>query len=121
MNSKLKATVLAPAAGLALVVGGAQIVQANTAAEDATVAAEENNEVPEDDAGEQDEQVTGPARDDAAAAALEAAGGGTVTEVEIADEGDSGYEVEVKKDDGRFVEVALDTDLGVVSVEEDDD
>ena len=91
--------------------------------EDFTVLFEEvdGDEVSEDDAGEQDEQVTGPARDDAAAAAHEAAGGGTVTEVEVADEGDSGYEVEVSKDDGSFVEVALDTEFGVVSVEEDDD
>ena len=121
MNSKLKATVLAPAAVVALVMGGAQIAQADNDAEDATVAVEETDEVPEDDAGEQDEQVTGPARDDAAAAALEAAGAGTVTEVEVADEGDSGYEVEVEMDDGTFVEVALDTGFGVVSVEEDDD
>lgn len=118
MNRKLKALVLAPAAALALVVG-AQIAQADTGAEEKSV--EKGNETPEDDAGEEDEQVTGAARNDAAAAAIEASGGGTVTEVEIADEGDSGYEVEVQNDDGTFVEVALDTDFGVVSVEEDDD
>ncbi len=75
----------------------------------------------DDDAGEQDEQVTGPDRDAAGAAALEETGSGTVTEVEIADEGDTGYEVEVRLDDGTFVEVHLDEDLTVVSVENDDD
>ena len=53
---------------------------------------------------------------------LRTAGGqGTVTEVELADEGDSGYEVEVRKDDGSYVEVALTDSFEVVSVEEDDD
>lgn len=125
MNTKLKAALVAPAALLAVVLGGAQIAQANSAADDApeeaVLAAGEGQEVPEDDAGEEDEQVTGSARDDAGGAALEAAGGGTVTEVEIADEGDSGYEVEVEQADGSFVEVALTDDFEVVSVEEDDD
>ena len=82
---------------------------------------EDDDEANEDDEAEEDEQVTGPARDDAAAAALEATGGGTVTEVEVADEGDDGYEVEVQKADGSFVEIALDSSLTVVSVENDDD
>ena len=81
---------------------------------------EDGTEVAEDDAGEEG-QVAGPDRDEAGAAALEAAGPGTVTEVEVADEGDTGYEVEVRLDDGSFVEVALDESFAVVSVEQDDD
>lgn len=78
----------------------------------------------EDDAGEdEDEQVTdADAREQAEAAALEAAGGqGTVTEVELADDGDSGYEVDVDRPDGSSVEVALTDAFEVISVEEDDD
>ncbi|MCZ2814286.1 hypothetical protein O2W15_22890 [Modestobacter sp. VKM Ac-2979] len=74
-----------------------------------------------DESDERDEQVTGRDRDEAAAAALEAAGGGTVTEVEIADDGDTGYEAEVQLDDGTVVEVALDGDFTVTAVQNDDD
>ncbi|MDQ4071622.1 MAG: hypothetical protein M3088_01945 [Actinomycetota bacterium] len=53
--------------------------------------------------------------------ALRAAGNGTVTEVERADEGQRGYEVEVRRPDGTYLEVTLGTDFGVVSTERDDD
>ncbi len=43
------------------------------------------------------------------------------TEVEIADEGDSGYEVEVEKTGGSLVEVAVSDNFEAVSTEEDDD
>ncbi|MCZ2820903.1 hypothetical protein O2V63_11235 [Modestobacter sp. VKM Ac-2977] len=89
--------------------------------EDFTVLGDERDD---DGAGEEsddaDEQVAGPDRDLAAAAATEAAGGGTATEVEIADEA-TGYEVEVRLDDGTFVEVTLDGDFTVTAVENDDD
>ncbi|MCZ2805032.1 hypothetical protein O2W18_07970 [Modestobacter sp. VKM Ac-2983] len=81
----------------------------------------DGDEADGDDSAEQDEQVTGRDRDEAAAAALEAAGGGTVTEVEIADDGDAAYEAEVQLDDGTVAEVALDRDLTVTAVENDDD
>jgi len=74
----------------------------------------------QDEQNEQDEQVTGPRADAAGAAALEAAGGGTVIGVEAADEGESGYEVDVQLEDGSFVEVELDADLTVLSTEKDD-
>ncbi len=74
-----------------------------------------------DEKGEADEQITGPTGKRASAAAREATGGGRVTEVQAADEGDGGYEVKVKRSDGSFVEVAVDPDFTVVSVEEDDD
>jgi uncharacterized membrane protein YkoI len=64
--------------------------------------------------------VTGAAADRARAAGLEAAGGGRVTEVETADDGDEGYEVEVERRDGSAVEVNLDRAFNVVSVENDD-
>lgn len=116
---------------LALVIGGATIAAAAGSDDPQSSAPatqdgdsrddDEGEDEADDDAGEVDEQVTGPRADDAGAAALEATGGGTVTEVEVADEGDSGYEVEVKREDGSFVEVALDNDFNVVSVENDDD
>ncbi|MDK3256459.1 hypothetical protein [Blastococcus capsensis] len=122
MNSRLKGAALGTAALAAVVIGGTQIAQAeNDDAPRADAVIDDGTEVPEDDAGEKDEQATGPDRDQAGAAALEAAGGGTVTEVEVADEGDTGYEVEVRLDDGSFVEVALDESFTVVSVENDDD
>jgi uncharacterized membrane protein YkoI len=72
------------------------------------------------EAGDQDEQVTGSARDEAAAAAVEAAGGGTVTDVERADDGGTGYEVDVRLDDGTSVDVVLGEDFAVAAVENDD-
>ncbi len=76
--------------------------------------------------GGDDDDRDGQVRDRSVAAsagdaALKAAGGGQVTEVERADEGASGYEVEVRRSDGSYVEVALDDEFGVVSVERDDD
>lgn len=73
----------------------------------------------EEDEDDEDDEVTGPASEEAAAAALEAAGGGTVTDVETTDDGTGGYEVEVQQDDGTEVEVVLDADLTVVSVDDD--
>ena len=64
--------------------------------------------------------MTDPAAAGRARAAAREAVGGTVVEVERADEGDSGYELEVKRPDGSFVEVALDRRFTVVSVAEDD-
>ncbi len=76
----------------------------------------------DDDAGEADEHVKDQATfDRARAAALGAAGNGEVTQIERADEGQSGYEVEVRRSGGGYSEVALDRGYGVVSVEKDDD
>jgi hypothetical protein len=76
----------------------------------------------DDDAGEADEHVKDQATfDRARAAALGAAGNGEVTQIERADEGQSGYAVEVRRSGGSYVEVALDRGYGVVSVENDDD
>ncbi|MDH4170257.1 MAG: PepSY domain-containing protein [Acidimicrobiia bacterium] len=61
-----------------------------------------------------EQPITGEALDRASTAALEHMGGGTVTETEVGDE-DSYYEVEVRLDDGRQVDVQLDEQFNVVS------
>ena len=111
MRDKLKGMLIAAAAVVALAAGGVAIAGATGSGDGS-----------DDDAGEAHEQVTDrAAADRAERAALQAAGPGTVTEIERADEGDSGYEVEVRRADGSFVEVSLDRDFGVVSTEADDD
>jgi uncharacterized membrane protein YkoI len=56
----------------------------------------------------------------ASAVALRETGGGTVTEVEAADDGVTGYGVEVRRKDGSGVEVNVARDFKLVSVERDD-
>jgi uncharacterized membrane protein YkoI len=67
-----------------------------------------------------DQALTGSAADRARSAAVRAVPGGRVTEVEAADDGASGYEVEVRRADGSVAEVNLDRGFGVVSVRDDD-
>jgi uncharacterized membrane protein YkoI len=134
MTDKLKGVLLATAVLAALAVGGATIAAAGddgprsdrTAQEESDDDAREGpdddaREGPDDDAGEADERVGGRDGERAGNAALKAAGPGKVTEVERADEGETGYEVEVRRSDGSFAEVALDRSFAVTSVEEDDD
>jgi hypothetical protein len=71
--------------------------------------------------GDSDEQVTGPEADQAKAAALDAVGGGTVTSVERSDDGNGAFEVEVKRDDGSQVEVAVSAQDETLGTEADDD
>lgn len=68
-----------------------------------------------------DDHVGGSERDRVAAAAVEAVGEGAAGEVETSDDAGEAYEVEVRKDDGTEVDVALDEDLEVVGQESDDD
>jgi len=69
--------------------------------------------------GDDSEQpITGPALERASAAALAHVGEGTVTETEVGDE-DSYYEVEVRLDDGRELDVQLDEQFNVVSSDVD--
>lgn len=106
VRGKTKALVATAAAAAALTAGGVALASATG----------------DDDAGEASEQVRDPrAAAQAREAALDAVGGGRVTEVERADEGDEGYEVEVRKDDGSYREVALSPGFEVASVERDDD
>ncbi len=133
MTGKPKAVPIAAALLAALVVGSIAMAGAPGGNESAdrpavpsgsTEPAEGDVDSPgrDDDAGEADEQVEDQATSARArAAALRAAGGGTVTEIERADGGPGGYEVEVRRSGGSYVEVALDRGYGVVSVENDDD
>ena len=67
-----------------------------------------------------DEPLTGSTLEQATAAALEHTGGGTVIESEAGD-GGAAYGVEIRLDDGRIVEVALDESFNVIGQESDDD
>ena len=70
--------------------------------------------------GGDDQPLTGSDLDEATAAALEHTGGGTVIETEVGDDG-AAYGVEIRLDDGRVVEVALDERFRVIGQESDDD
>jgi hypothetical protein len=70
--------------------------------------------------GGDDEPLTGDALDQASTAALDYVGGGTVVETEVGDDG-AAYGVEVRLDDGRQVEIALDEHFKVIGDETDDD
>ncbi len=98
MNSKALAIGGIVVVGAALAIGGA--VTASTGGDD--------NETP----------ITGDALTRASAVALEHLGEGRVTETEVGDE-DSYYEVEVRLDDGREVDVQLDEQFNVVSANPD--
>ena len=71
-------------------------------------------------AGDDDRPLTGSALDQATAAALEHTGGGTVIETEVGGDG-AAYGVEIRLEDGRVVEVALDSSFEVIGDEADDD
>jgi uncharacterized membrane protein YkoI len=68
---------------------------------------------------ETDASLTGDSVAKASDAALAATAGGTVLAVE-SDDGNAGYEVEIRKDDGSEAEVELDRDFQVVQRAEDD-
>jgi hypothetical protein len=68
-----------------------------------------------------DEQVTGPEADRAKRAAVESAGGGRATGVERENEGRSAWEVEVRQNGGREVEVELSRGLERVGVDTEDE
>ena len=71
-------------------------------------------------AGDDDQPLTGSALEKATAAALAHTGGGTVIESEAGDDG-AAYGVEIRLDDGRVVEVALDARFHVIGSGSDDD
>jgi uncharacterized membrane protein YkoI len=109
MQGKLKWG-LAVGMGVAALAGGAAIAGASG---------------DDDGPGERDsasEQVTDRSViERASAAALKETGGGTVSEVEAADDGQTGYEVEVDRPGGGSSEVNVDRSFKVVSVERDAD
>ena len=59
--------------------------------------------------GDDDKPLTGASLRKATAAALAHTGGGTVVESEVGDDG-AAYDVEVRRPDGKIVEVQLDSD-----------
>jgi hypothetical protein len=67
-----------------------------------------------------DQPLTGATLEKASAAALAHVGGGTVVEAESGEEG-SAYQVEVRLDDGRTVEVDLDASFKVVGQSAEDE
>jgi uncharacterized membrane protein YkoI len=70
--------------------------------------------------GGDDRPLTGSALEKATASALQHTGGGTVIETEAGDDG-AAYEVEIRLDDGRVVEIGLDANFHVIGQEGDDD
>jgi hypothetical protein len=88
------------AVGLAIVVGAVGVAQAV--------------------GGDSEEQATGPDADRAKRAAVEAVGGGRVTGVERESKQGQAWEVELRRSDGREVEVKLDSRFAKSSVELDD-
>ena len=73
--------------------------------------------------GDDEERATGPAAERAKQAALKEAGGGRVLEVERADDGGPGHEVEIERPDGSAIEINVGDDgaiLGTETEEADD-
>ena len=70
--------------------------------------------------GDDDPPLTGASLEKATAAALAHTGGGTVVETEVGDDG-AAYDVEVRRPDGKVVEVKLDSSYAVIGQEVDDD
>ena len=74
----------------------------------------------QDENGKSDDTLpAGATADKATAAALKAAGGGRANAVERDGEKGATYEVEVTKPDGSTVDVRLDANYGVVSIDSD--
>ena len=71
------------------------------------------------DAADSDDLAPGADRDRAVEAALASTGGGTVTDVEVGDEGAT-YGVEILREDGTEVEVQIDGSFAVTGSEVDD-
>jgi hypothetical protein len=70
--------------------------------------------------GGEEQPLAGSTLDRAVEAALASTGGGTVIESEVGDDG-AAYGVEIRLEDGRVVEVALDADFNVIGEATDDD
>jgi hypothetical protein len=71
-------------------------------------------------AGDDDKPLRGSTLESATGAAVKHVGGGTVIETEVGDDG-AAYGVEIRLDDGRVVEVALDESFAVIGQAADDD
>jgi len=71
-------------------------------------------------AGGSGADLVGADLDGAIAAALAEVGPGTVVEADVDDDQTHAYEIDIRLDAGGWVEVKLDRDLNIVSVERDD-
>lgn len=69
---------------------------------------------------ERSDELTGTDLEQATDAALAETGEGEVVDAEREDDRDAAYEVDVKLDSGTYVEVSLDENFDVVTVEDDD-
>ncbi|GGI46034.1 putative membrane protein YkoI [Agromyces flavus] len=103
------------AAAAALALGGTAIAYGAT----------DGFEADDDRAGSSQEsettdQLTGADLEKATEAALAEAGAGEVTEAEREDDADAPYEVDVRLDSGKSVEVSLDENFDVIAVQDDD-
>jgi hypothetical protein len=70
--------------------------------------------------GDDDPPLAASTLEEATAAALESTGGGTVVDSEAGDGGEA-YEVEVRLEDGRQVEISLNQTFEVLGTEADHD
>lgn len=132
MRSRDKLIVtLAIAFGLVVLSAGVAVGAGVTGGDESTALVSEepndddsgSDEKQDDDDGsagndDADKSLTGEAATKASDAALAATGGGTVLAVE-SDDGNAGYEVEIRKDDGSEVEVELDKGFKVVQRADD--
>ena len=80
---------------------------------------EDNNDEFEDDYEGPDVPITGDALEQASAAALEYIGEGRVTDTEVGDE-EGYYEIEITLENGNQVDVHLDEEFNILSVEADE-
>jgi uncharacterized membrane protein YkoI len=104
MSQKIRRVVVVGTTIAVLAGGGAALAGASSDADDVSV-----------------EEITDRAVvERASAVALRETGGGTITEVEAADDGVTGYEVEVRRKDGTEMEVNMGRDFELVSVASDD-
>lgn len=69
---------------------------------------------------ERPDELTGADLEQATDAALAETGEGEVVDAEREDDRDAAFEVDVKLDSGTYVEVSLDENFDVVTVEDDD-
>jgi hypothetical protein len=70
--------------------------------------------------GDDDQPIPGSALAECAAAALAKHPGGTVTETEVGDDG-AAYGVEIRREDGKEVEIHLNENCQVIGQEADED
>lgn len=103
------------AAAAALALGGTAIAYAATDGFDA-----DDDRTGTSQGAERSDELTGADLEKATDAALAETGEGEVVDAEREDDRDAAYELDVKLDSGKSVEVSLDENFDVVTVEDDD-